>query len=82
MKVFLAFLAFFMLSACTTTRYVSRPCLTQEQYDELRAAEPPKVADRLTGRADEDIKIIAGSAIRLRAWGRGALNVLEGCRAK
>lgn len=67
------------LSGCTTTRYVSTPCLTTEQLDELRHAEPPKVADKLTGNAAEDIKPIAGSNIRLRAWGRGLVNVLGGC---
>ena len=82
MRVFLAFLGLFVLSGCATTRYVVRDCLTTEQYDELRRAEPPKVTDKLTGRADEDIKPIAGSAIRLRSWGHGLLNVLEGCRAK
>lgn len=66
------------LSGCAT-RYVAVPCLTQQQYDELKQAEPPKIGDKLTGRADEDIKSIAGSNIRLRAWGHGLLNVLGGC---
>jgi hypothetical protein len=65
---------------CTTTRYVTVPCVTGEQYEKLKSAEPPKVGDKLTGRADEDIKPIAGSAVRLRAWGHGLLGVLEGCR--
>ncbi len=70
------------LSGCSTTRYVSTPCLTQEQLDELRKAEPPKVGDRLTGNAAEDIKPIAGSNVRLRAWGHGLLNVLGGCASE
>lgn len=64
---------------CTTTRYVTVPCLTQEQYDKLKADEPPKVKDQLTGEADKDIRIIGGSAVRLRAWGNGLLGVLGGC---
>jgi hypothetical protein len=54
-------------------------CLTPEQLQELEKAEPEKVAPKLTGRADEDIRIISGSALRLRAWGRGNLEVLRGC---
>lgn len=67
------------LAGCSTTRYVPVKCLTPEQLEELRKAEPPKVHDKLTGKADEDVKIVAGSAIRLRAWGLGMLGVLEGC---
>lgn len=66
-------------SACTTTRYVPTPCLTQEQHDELKNSEPHKVGDKLTGNAAEDIKPIAGSNVRLRAWGKGLLGVLGGC---
>jgi hypothetical protein len=65
------------LSACATPYRV--PCLTPEQLQELEKAEPPKVGDSLSGRADEDIRIISGSAIRLRQWGRGNLEVLRGC---
>lgn len=68
-----------MLSGCTTTRYVTIPCLTKEQLAERESAEPPKVSDKLTGKADEDIRTIAGSAIRLRSWGRSSLDVLRGC---
>lgn len=67
------------LSGCTTTRYVSTPCLTPEQLAELKQAEPPKVSERLTGNAAEDIKVIAGSNIRLRGYSHGLLNVLGGC---
>lgn len=72
-------LALLALAGCTTTRYVPVKCLTPEQLEELRKAEPPKVHDKLTRKADEDVKIVAGSAIRLRAWGLGMLGVLEGC---
>lgn len=69
----------FALCGCTTTKMVPVPCLSREQLEEQRKAEPPMVGDKLTGRADEDIKPIAGSAVRLRSWGRGMLGVLEGC---
>jgi hypothetical protein len=68
------------MSGCTTTRYVTVPCISQEQFDKLKADEPPKVKDKLTGKADEDIRTIGGSAVRLRGWGQGLLGVLEGCQ--
>jgi hypothetical protein len=81
----LLFLAVIMLTLpagmCTTTRHVPVHCLTKEELAELKAAEPPKVADKLTGNAEQDIKPIAGSAVRLRAWGSGMLGVLGGCVA-
>jgi ABC-type uncharacterized transport system auxiliary subunit len=67
------------LSGCATTqRYTPTYCLT---HDQQLPAEPPKVHSQLTGHADSDIGIIAGSAIRLRAWGTGLQTILEGCRA-
>jgi hypothetical protein len=74
----LATLILLSLSACTTTRYVTVPCISKDQ---ALPAEPEKVAGKLTGKADEDIKTIAGSAVRLRAWGQGLHGILEGCRA-
>ena len=69
------------LSGCAhQQRFVTVPCVSQEQYDKLKADEPPKVGDTLTGEADKDIRIVGGSAVRLRAYGRGLLGVLEGCR--
>ena len=69
------------LSGCAhSPRYVTVPCVTPEQYEKLKADEPPKVGDTLTGEADKDIRIVGGSAVRLRAYGRGLLGVLEGCR--
>ena len=72
-------LATLLLTGCTTTRYIRTPCLSQEQLEQQRQAEPPKVHDKLTGKADEDIRTIAGSNVRLRAWGSGMLGILEGC---
>lgn len=71
------------LSGCALlkerVRYVTVFCVTPEQYEQMRKAEPPKVHDHLTGDADKDIRPIAGSAIRLRAWGDGLLEILGGC---
>jgi hypothetical protein len=78
-RVTLCCLAAFAMSGCATTRYVTVPCLTIEQHQKLKAAEPEKIHDKLTGRADQDVGTVAGSAIRLRAWGHGLLGVLEGC---
>lgn len=66
-----------LLTGCAHDRFVTVPCITKEQ---ALPAEPPKVSDKLTGRADEDIKTIAGSNVRLRAWGQGLRGILEGCR--
>ena len=68
------------LTGCATTHsYTPVYCLTKAQYEELKAKAPPKVRDQLTGEADKDIRIIAGSAIRLRAYSDGLLTVLGGC---
>lgn len=79
MRTFVLTLAALALAGCQTTRYTTVHCLTPEQLEEIRKAEPPKVGDKLTGKADEDVRVVAGSAIRLRAWGRGMLGVLDGC---
>jgi hypothetical protein len=68
------------LSGCSTTRYVTVPCVTPEQFEKLKADEPPKVGGTLTGEADKDIRIVGGSAVRLRGYAQGLLGVLEGCR--
>jgi hypothetical protein len=72
-------LASMLITGCTTTRFVRIACLTPEQLEERRRAEPPLVREKLTGKADEDVRIIGGSAVELRAWGRGNLDVLSGC---
>lgn len=65
------------LTGCAATRYSTAYCLS---HDQALPAEPPKVKDQLTGQADRDVEIIAGSAIRLRAWGEGLQTILDGCR--
>lgn len=79
MRTCTAIALFLFLSACTTTRYVTVPCISKDQ---ALPAEPPKVHDKLTGKADEDLRIVGGSAIRLRAWGEGLQGILEGCRER
>ena len=66
------------LAGCAHQPLVTQ-CLTREQLAELKAQEPPKIRDKLTGRADEDIRIIAGSNLRLRSWGGTLMGVLEVC---
>jgi hypothetical protein len=78
-KSLIYLIGYIALTGCSTTRYVTVPCLTPEQYKKLQADEPPKVKDKLTGKADEDIRTIGGSAVRLRGWGQGLLGVLGGC---
>jgi hypothetical protein len=65
------------LTGCATTRYSTVHCLSKDQ---ALPAEPPKVKDQLTGDASNDVGTLAGSAIRLRAWGEGLQTILEGCR--
>ena len=82
MRTLVITLAALALAGCQTTRYVTRDCLTREQFEELKRQEPEKISGKLTGRADEDIRAVGGSALRLRAWGRNLLDVLEVCSTK
>lgn len=75
-------LAAFALSGCATTRYVTVHCVTPEQLQKLKDAEPERVGGKLTGNAQDDLKIIAGSNVELRQYGRGLLGVLGGCTGK
>lgn len=72
-------LAVLLLSGCTTTRYVRIPCISPDQLEQRKSAEPPMVGKQLTGDSQKDNRIIAGSAKELRAWGRGNLDILGGC---
>ena len=45
-------------------------------------AEPPRVAQRLTGNARRDLEIVADSAQDLRAWGTQMRTLLEMCVGK
>ncbi|WP_155262963.1 hypothetical protein [Sphingomonas segetis] len=54
-------------------------CLTRAQYEQLKAQQPPKVHGSLTGQADRDTQILAGSLIRVRAYSDGLLTILAGC---
>ena len=77
MKTLLAMIALIALAGCQTTRHIVSPCIAKDQ---ALPAEPERVSGKLTGKADEDIRIIAGSAVRLRAYGQGLRTILEGCR--
>lgn len=66
------------LSACATPT-ITRSCLTREQYEQLKTSEPPHVKSKLTGKADEDVRPLAGSALELRAWGHALLDTLRIC---
>lgn len=81
--IFLLAISFF-LSSCALfkqgeTRYVPVYCVTAEQYKQLVDAQPKKVGDRLTGQAQDDFKIVAGSAIALRVYSDGLLEVIGNC---
>ena len=73
----LAIILALALSGCAHARYIVAPCLTKDQ---VLPAEPTKVHDRLTGKADHDLPFVAGSALRLRAWGQSLYGILETCR--
>jgi hypothetical protein len=67
-----------LLSGCSTTRYVTVPCVGKDQ---VLPSEPEKVGGKLTGRADEDTRILAGGLIRWQAYGTGLRRILDGCRS-
>lgn len=75
----IAVIAALLLSGCAHTRYARTYCLTQKQYEQLKAKKPGKIRSQLTGKADHDIKPIGGRLVRVEAWGDGLLEVLGGC---
>lgn len=50
-------------------------CLPVEEIP----AEPPRVADSLTGDAAADLPVVAASALQLRAWGQEMHGALVAC---
>ena len=66
------------LTGCGHTTLI-RPCITPAQLAELEKQEPPKVADKLTGKADEDVRTLAGSSLRLRGWSYNLRDALRVC---
>lgn len=73
-----ALVALAALTGCAPhVRFAPTYCLT---HDQALPAEPPKIHNQLTGQADRDLELVAGSAIRLRAYGEGLRTILEGCR--
>jgi ABC-type uncharacterized transport system auxiliary subunit len=79
MKKLLAIAAMATLSGCATTKYVTVYCVTKAQVEQLQKAKPGKVRDQLTGKADQDLKLVAGRLVRVESWGDGLLDVLGGC---
>lgn len=77
MRTCSAILLALSLTGCAHTRYATVYCLS---HDQRLPAEPPKIHDQLNGDASHDVGPLAGSAIRLRAWGESLQTVLEGCR--
>ena len=80
----LAFLFPLLLTGCALfqkpeTRYVNVYCVTAEQYKKLVDAQPDKIGHTLTNQAQKDFKIVAGSAIALRVYSDGLLEVLGNC---
>lgn len=67
------------LTGCAQTRYVRVYCITKEQLAELQRQKPAKIRDQLTGRADEDLKKVAGRLVRVEAYADGLIDVLGGC---
>jgi hypothetical protein len=81
MKCLLWLTAALALAACAPhPRYISVYCVSPDQLQRLKDAEPPRVGDKLTGQAQDDFKIAAGSAVELRSWGEGLFSVLDGCK--
>jgi ABC-type uncharacterized transport system auxiliary subunit len=70
-------LIYFLAGCAPHPRFSTVYCLS---HDQQLPAEPPKIKDKLTGDAATDVGTLAGSAIRLRAWGEGLQTILEGCR--
>jgi hypothetical protein len=69
------------IMGCTTVRYVPVYCITKEQLAELQAQRPGKIRDKLTGKADADLRLVTGKLVRVEAWGDGLIDVLGGCSA-
>jgi hypothetical protein len=66
-----------LLCACSHVRYATAYCVGRDQ---ALPKEPERVGGKLTGQAQDDYKIVAASAVELRAWGQGLNQILEGCR--
>lgn len=77
MRIFSVLLAL-LLTGCATP-VVTETCVKPQQYQQLKQTEPPKIRNRLHGKADEDIRIVAGSALELRAWGETMLGIIGQC---
>ena len=77
-KLHLTLAACLALAGCVTTpKLVTIPCIAKDQ---VLPSEPPKIHSRLNGAADHDLPIVAGSALRLRAYSQALRGIVESCR--
>ena len=51
------------------------PCMAADEIP----PEPEQVGDKLTGEAATDLGIVAGSALKLRSWGRTLHTAMVAC---
>lgn len=74
-----------LLAACSTVRPEPEIriqkvyCVTPDQFKRLVQTMPEKVGGQLTGDAQKDFKIVAGSDVALRVYANGLLDVIGGC---
>lgn len=79
MRKLLLIAAAVAVSGCAHTRYVTVHCVTAEQHQKLKDAEPERIGGKLSGQAQDDLKIIAGNNVELREYSHGLLGVIGGC---
>jgi hypothetical protein len=74
-------LALLALTGCAHTTHLYTPvyCISQDQYTKLKSAEPEKIGSKLTGKAQDDLKLIAGNDVELRRYSDDLLGVVGGC---
>ncbi len=77
----LALLPFFVVGCASSGPKIVKVPVPVACAPDTLPAEPPKIAGALTGNAERDIGIVAGSALRLRAWGLELEAILQGCKA-
>lgn len=56
------------LAGCAGPRYLTKSCITPAQLEQLKQQAPDTVREKLTGNAQQDVKILAANIIRRRAY--------------